>query len=1630
MKEQQGKANKRVYLNIGCGEKKIPGFVNIDLEPGADIQLDVRGGLPFPDSSVDGVFSEHFIEHISQAEGVNFFRECRRVLKPGGRVRIATPDLEYIIKRYLREDWKSGSEMFNHGMDYVQNTCEQLNLVMRSWGHQWLYSEEELVRVASVAGLKPLQRCAFGESEWAAFSGLEYREGSRLIYEFAKLRPEVRDDQPLVSILIASYKPRFFREALESALNQTYRNLEILICDDCPDDAIEKIAAEYQAGDKRIVYHRNDPPLGGRKNYLKCFELASGEYIKFLNDDDLLAPQCVEQMVDCLNKYPEVTLVTSRRQLIDQHGNPLPDTRYTAPPTPHSSIIDGLSLGNFVMKNQLNVIGEPSTVMFRKEDLWGIEPNIFSIGGRPALANGDLTMWMNLLSRGKAIYLAEILSSFRQHDQQVQQQKSFTERALKAWDQLRFDAGRMGFLSELYPAKESVVPLKQPETSIQPAPRQERPAKRPAGSQVRVSIIIPVFNKVEFTEQCLQYLYQNTSAEIGFEVIVVDNASRDGTAAFLRQARGQYANLRVITNKKNRGFSGACNQGARKAKGAYLLFLNNDTEPKPHWLEPLLEVLDLDARVAAVGSKLLFPDGTIQHAGVVVVEDHQINDPVAPRHIHYRRAADSPKVNELRTYKVLTAACLLVRKSVFNEVDGFDEGYWNGYEDVDLCFKIHTRGWKLVYQPRSVLIHYEKQSGAERFRKANDNIKRLHQLWQGKIIPDYILRADGSVQETEDNQIKLYQLPRPSTAPAVPSAVKVPAVKPFVSIIILTFNQLPLTKECLDSIARYTRGIDYEVIVVDNGSKDKTPAYLKRWAKKSPNHHIILNKTNKGFAGGNNQGVKKAKGNYLLLMNNDIVVSEGWLTGMVEAINRDASVGVVGPMTNFISGRQQEKEVAYKTLDEFHAFAKAYREKNRGRVLAVHRLVGFCMMIKKEVIEKIGVLDERFGKGNFEDDDFCLRAILEGYRLAIAREVFVHHYGNSSFTGNNLDYVEMFSKNREIFLEKWKDLQEPLPIWLEILLEKACWEEKSGNYDGQEEALAWAFRIGPGRKEIAEAYEKCLRRQGKPEEAFRALQQYLAVHPDDAEGQNLLGMYHWERHQPGEAIQAFERAVNIDPEKIEYWQNLAEAYLAREQFEQAIEGYYRIMEKFPDDVNAYHKLAALYIEGGKYETARQLLQRASRIAPENRAVKELRELVDVPEVFQARQLAVQGESPAARELLEKVLYRDQKTFPQTGFLLLAELLLADGPGGESDSEDQQFQRLLNWLEKALASYAADRERFRPFLEVIRDNFSDEHYLTALRLYTRFVPDDPQTLYTLGRALFAAGETDAAEEALRKAAELNPADPNPFKELVELYLHAERFEPALLALRQLIESFPGDVQAYLQLADLYAEAGELAEAEELIRFAATISPEDEAQKYRQALLADPSLYLAAIWLEQGELAAAEELITRGLENDPHNQNAQFLKARLSLARGDLESAQQLFETLLGNGCEETNLLLNLENIYLQTEQFANFDALWEKMDDSLREKSQFRKLYMERMLAGEQWDEGLLKLDQYIERFPDDPEGYLLLTRVNLHHDRPEEAHMSWQQARRLAPYHPGVLEMREILSRPEKESPVEMAEND
>jgi GT2 family glycosyltransferase len=338
----------------------------------------------------------------------------------------------------------------------------------------------------------------------------------------------------------------------------------------------------------------------------------------------------------------------------------------------------------------------------------------------------------------------------------------------------------------------------------------------------------------------------------------------------------------------------------------------------------------------------------------------------------------------------------------------------------------------------------------------------------------------------------------------------------FVSIVISTLNQLDYTKACLKSIQKFTEE-SHEIIFVDNGSTDGTRDFLKNLADSTEHIQLILNETNSGFAAGKNLAIKKAKGDYILILNSDVVVTENWLDRMIQHIEQYPEIGMVGPMSNSASSYQRLKIVPYgDDMNAMHMFAKDYTAANFGKRNNILKLDSFCLLIKKDVFDIIGSLDENYGNGDFEDDDLCLQAAIAGYNSIIAHDVFVHHYNSISLKDNSIDLVTTAEANHQRFREKWQGVVE---------------------FNGDEHSVQITKELQLNKLlELGE--NKFI--EGNLRNAVKIFERTLQLDPSNSETLNNLGVIQWQLGAAPSAIKTFQQALSSDPQNSDALYNLVQ----------------------------------------------------------------------------------------------------------------------------------------------------------------------------------------------------------------------------------------------------------------------------------------------------------------------------------------------------------------------------------------------------------------------------------------------------------------------------------------------------------
>jgi glycosyltransferase involved in cell wall biosynthesis len=354
---------------VALASRRDTGAIDGASRQDADVLLEVGGDLPFEDAAVRELCLGDAAAALGARDALQLLIECRRVLAPAARLRLVEPDAHA--------------------------------------------THVALGRLAALAGLRPLADDAGGPGWHSA--------------------PHDGDDDPLVSIVIPSSNPRYFPECIDSAIAQTWRNVEIVVSDDCRSEAIAELVRARQSV-APIRYVKNPVRLGARGNFEQCMALARGTYVKFLNDDDVLEPDCVATLVDAFVRIPGLTLATSNRLRIDGASRPLPDMPATRPAVERDLVIDGVSLANAAVMYGLNFIGEPSTALLRKRDF---EPRPGMDTGSPFNFNGeevrgavDFAMWTRVLVQGKAAFFARRLSHFRIHEEQAQARQDVVDRSI------------------------------------------------------------------------------------------------------------------------------------------------------------------------------------------------------------------------------------------------------------------------------------------------------------------------------------------------------------------------------------------------------------------------------------------------------------------------------------------------------------------------------------------------------------------------------------------------------------------------------------------------------------------------------------------------------------------------------------------------------------------------------------------------------------------------------------------------------------------------------------------------------------------------------------------------------------------------------------------------------------------------------------------------------------------------------------------------------------------------------------------------------------------------------------------------------------------------------------------------
>jgi GT2 family glycosyltransferase/Flp pilus assembly protein TadD len=454
------------------------------------------------------------------------------------------------------------------------------------------------------------------------------------------------------------------------------------------------------------------------------------------------------------------------------------------------------------------------------------------------------------------------------------------------------------------------------------------------------------------------------------------------------------------------------------------------------------------------------------------------------------------------------------------------------------------------------------------------------------------------------------------------------------SIIILTHNRLEQTKKCVKSIRKHTPEA-HEIIFVDNASTDGTVKWLQSQIKENKNYRLIENSENVGVAKGRNQGMNLSQGEFLLLLDNDVIVSDGWLVGMQECLKHAPDAGIVGPMTNSKSGLQQIADDSYRSADYLDKYAAKFKEQYHHRRISCRNIAGFCMLFKRTLVEKIGLLDERFDSGRFEDEDFCWRSALRDCRNYIAGDVFVHHYGSKTLPGDRkiLDKKWMLStstqEGRKLAVLKARELANDfyqrgqmeqaiealincikvLPNLKEIYYELALIFIETKRYSEAWEVIESTPDIARNELKGLECTGYVKEGLGLDNQAAECVDQILSQNENHSAALNLKGVLAFKKGEKEKAQDYFKKAITADSGYGEAYTNLGVLDWGTENKEAAFSHMrkgFMLSPALPDASSLYYSVVSSL---GRFSEAEAYFKEACRLNPNHKNLAFL--LIDI-----------------------------------------------------------------------------------------------------------------------------------------------------------------------------------------------------------------------------------------------------------------------------------------------------------------------------------------------------------------------------------------------------------------------------------
>ncbi|GGI20992.1 glycosyltransferase [Oxalicibacterium faecigallinarum] len=775
--------------------------------------------------------------------------------------------------------------------------------------------------------------------------------------------------ETIVSIIIPAYKFQYMEQALDSVLNQTYPSLELVICDDSADGRIAELVEKKRASTSLpILYIKNRHQIGELTNTVKCIRHAQGKYIKFLHDDDVLEPECIAELVTAMENEPDVVLASSRRQRINEEGEPLPDILATSFPFSGDVLINGKELISFLGDHTINFIGEPSCIMARSADLKEIDMQMMSLNGKMIHWVGDLALYAKLLQRGNLAFLSKPLTKFRVSNSQFSQAgrdkvgigdqghadfrqairdlgwyrtsgdnrfvsvapitrlKARTFKPINLLDALRRAVG-LGSVS-LSSWLEARRPIPAEQALI-----NQRLAEQNGGPRIAVMLLNQgdAPDASDALKRSLDHL-ERVNLYRHIEIVVFTTQPHTDCDE----------KVTVITLEDHTHPVTAINDYLARSQADWLLVAEAGSE----FLQSGLLMVALDLPILPDSCQAVYADELVR------LNDDELGVLLRP----------DTNLDLLLSFPASMSPHWLFRRTALVEQGGFSSS--NG------------RAFELAYQ-----------------------LRLIEQFGLGCIahVSEPLLIANASsMQEHADEQVAIAQhlnnrgYPQASIRSHFPRCYEIDyghTQQPFVSILVIVKDRLPQAQRCLESLLENTQYTNYEVLLLDHGNQ---AADMRNWlagieAIQAAQLRVLRFSESVSDARLRNEAAQQARGDFLLWLGDGAaVLHKDWLQQLLNHALRP-EVGAVGAKLLSADGKIRHAGLLLGLNSPAGSAFEGLAHDDNGYMQRLRldqnysALSAECLLLRRTLFMEAGGFDEEPLLSRWTDVDLCLKLQQAGF---------------------------------------------------------------------------------------------------------------------------------------------------------------------------------------------------------------------------------------------------------------------------------------------------------------------------------------------------------------------------------------------------------------------------------------------------------------------------------------------------------------------------------------------------------------------------------------------------------------------------------------------------------------------------